>query len=92
MVNTRELAHQVQQTANNFAKFKGVKIESLIGGRAVKEDYQKLEEDSIHLAICTAGRLKDLLNKKKNLLEECQFFLLDEADSLLKDKTEYDIA
>lgn len=26
MVNTRELAHQVQEIANKFAKFKGVKI------------------------------------------------------------------
>lgn len=43
MVNTRELAHQVQEIANKFSKFKGVKIESLIGGRSVKEDHQKLE-------------------------------------------------
>jgi hypothetical protein len=43
----------------------------LIGGRSVKDDHLKLEEENIHLAICTAGRLKDLLNKKKNLLDEC---------------------
>lgn len=41
----------------------------MIGGRSVKDDLQKLEEDSVHLAICTAGRLKDLLNKRKNLLD-----------------------
>jgi ATP-dependent RNA helicase DDX6/DHH1 len=35
--------------------------------------------------------LKDLLRTKKNLLDECEFFILDEADSLLKDKTERDI-
>lgn len=35
--------------------------------------------------------MKDLLRTKKNLLDECQFFILDEADSLLKDKTERDI-
>lgn len=69
MVNTRELAHQVQEIANKFSKFKGVKIESLIGGRSVKDDHQKLDEDCIHLAICTAGRLKDLLNRKKSLLD-----------------------
>ena len=42
MVNTRELAHQVQGIAVKFAEFKGVKIDSLIGGRSVKEDHQKL--------------------------------------------------
>lgn len=71
MVNTRELAHQVQETAIKFAQFKGVKIDSLIGGRSVREDHQKLDQDGIHLAICTAGRLKDLLKSKKSLLDEC---------------------
>lgn len=73
--------------ATKFAKFTKIKIESLIGGRSVKEDHIKLEDENIHLAICTAGRLKDLLRSKKNLLDECNFFVLDEADSLLKDKT-----
>ena len=68
MVNTRELAHQVQEIANKFAKFLGVKIDTLIGGTSVREDFNKLDE-TIHLAICTAGRLKDLLTKKKNLLD-----------------------
>ena len=36
MVNTRELAHQVQEMAIKFAKFTKIKIESLIGGRSVK--------------------------------------------------------
>lgn len=44
MVNTRELAHQVQEIANQFGKFKGVKIDSLIGGKSVREDHQKLEQ------------------------------------------------
>ena len=42
MANTRELTHQVQETANKFAKFMGIRIESLIGGRSVREDHQKL--------------------------------------------------
>lgn len=43
MVNTRELAHQVQEMATKFAQFTKIRIESLIGGRSVKEDHQKLE-------------------------------------------------
>ena len=91
MVNTRELATQVQELASKFAKFTNVKIKSFIGGTEVKKDHENIEKESIHVAICTAGRLKDLLRSKKTLLDQCGFFVLDEADSLLKDKTEHDI-
>jgi ATP-dependent RNA helicase DDX6/DHH1 len=92
MANTHELAHQICEVAKELNKFKRVKVVSLQGGgRTVKEDLKKLEEEN-HLAICTTGRLKDLLSKKKNLLDQCEFFVLDEADRILKDtRTEEDI-
>ena len=43
------------------------------------------------MAVCTPGRLKDLLKKYKDLLSECKFFVLDEADRLLEGNFERDV-
>lgn len=49
----------------------------------VKEDYAKIEDKVAHMVVCTPGRLKDLVKKYDTLLNDCEFFVLDEADRLL---------
>jgi superfamily II DNA/RNA helicase len=34
----------------------------------VKEDYNKIEDKSIQLVVCTPGRLKDIVKRYENLL------------------------
>ena len=41
--------------------------------------------------MCTPGRLKDLLKRYKDLLIDCEFFVLDEADRLLEGNFERDV-
>ena len=84
LVPTRELALQVQTLAQKISKFTKIRIQFFIGGTIVQEDYNKIEEKNIQLVVCTPGRLKDLVKRYKNLLENCQYFVLDEADRLLE--------
>ena len=77
LVPTRELALQGQTLAQKISKFKKINIEYFIGGTMVKEDYAKIEDKVAQMVVCTPGRLKDLVKKYDNLLDECQFFVLD---------------
>lgn len=43
------------------------------------------------MVVCTPGRLKDLIKRYKNLLDDCQYFVLDEADRLLEGNFERDV-
>lgn len=57
----------------------------------VKEDYAKIEDKVAHMVVCTPGRLKDLVKKYDTLLNDCEFFVLDEADRLLQGNFERDV-
>ena len=57
----------------------------------MKEDYMKIEEKRVHLVVCTPGRLKDLIKRRKSLLDDCKFFVLDEADRLLEGNFEREV-
>lgn len=41
--------------------------------------------------VCTPGRLIDLLKRNKDLLDECEYFVMDEADRLLEGNFERDV-
>lgn len=83
---SRELA---EQTYNQFEKFKlhlsnpEVRTLLLIGG--VRVDEQKAElQQGIHIVVGTPGRLEEMINSGYVQLTHCRFFVLDEADALLK--------
>lgn len=76
VVPTRELAKQITHV---FLKYTNLKTVSIYGG--VPTNMQKLEEANV--AVGTPGRLIDLLNKGKLVLNNIQFFILDEADRML---------
>lgn len=77
MVPTRELALQVQTLAQKIGKFAKINIEYFIGGTMVKDDYAKIDSRTVQMAVCTPGRLKDLVKRYDTLLERCEFFILD---------------
>ena len=45
----------------------------------------------LHMVVATAGRLKDLLQKKRMSLDCCRYLCLDEADRMLDMGSEEDI-
>ncbi|KAH8314855.1 hypothetical protein KR074_005377 [Drosophila pseudoananassae] len=83
---SRELA---EQTFNQIEKFKyhlsnpEVRSLLLIGGVRLEEQKAELSK-GIHIVVGTPGRLEELINSGLVQLTHCRFFVLDEADALLK--------
>lgn len=83
---SRELA---EQTYNQIQKFKihlkdpTIRELLVIGGVNVKEQIATLNS-GVDIVVATPGRLEDLIQGGYLLLTHCRFFVLDEADGLLK--------
>ncbi|KZC09103.1 ATP-dependent RNA helicase Ddx1, partial [Dufourea novaeangliae] len=83
---SRELA---EQTFNQIQKFKKymkdptVRELLVIGGISVKEQISVLNS-GVDIVVGTPGRMEDLIQGGYLLLTHCRFFILDEADGLLK--------
>ena len=84
---SRELA---EQTSNQIKKFKKhlqdpqVRDLLVIGGVNIKEQISTLQNVGADIIVGTPGRLEDLIQGGYLSLTHCRFFVLDEADGLLK--------
>ncbi|KAL0818597.1 hypothetical protein ABMA28_009030 [Loxostege sticticalis] len=87
---TRELATQIFKVIEQFLQepeLAHFTLSILVGGRSIDVDAESLKKGS-QIAVCTPGRLMDLLTERKNLnlpvkMKELEFLVLDEADRLL---------
>ncbi|XP_076296995.1 ATP-dependent RNA helicase Ddx1 [Lasioglossum baleicum] len=83
---SRELAEQTFNQIQKFKKYlKDPVIRELlvIGGVSVKEQISVLNS-GVDIVVGTPGRLEDLIQGGYLALTHCRFFILDEADGLLK--------
>ena len=79
---TRELAAQV---AENFVKYgtnHDLKMALLIGGVQMGDQVKALS-DGVDVLIATPGRLMDLFERGKIMLNGCELLVIDEADRML---------
>lgn len=74
---TRELCEQTRKVAVDIVN-KQVRVEVICGGIKSPRDLQ-----SVNIAVCTPGRLIDLLDKESINFSVLNAFVLDEADVLL---------
>ena len=82
MVPTRELAQQIGEVFNKFAKHTKVKAFALFGG--VEQDAQiKKLQDGIDVLIATPGRMFDLISQGFVNINYIEYLVLDEADQML---------
>ncbi|CAB3245567.1 unnamed protein product [Arctia plantaginis] len=87
---TRELATQICTVIELFLQepeLSHITTGLLVGGRPVEVDVETMQKGA-HIAVCTPGRLEDLLGERKQLnlagrLKELEILVLDEADRLL---------
>lgn len=79
---TRELALQIEQEFITLTKGMTFTSITLIGGRNINTDIQRLRRD-YDLVVATPGRLKDLHGQKKIDLKEASVLILDEFDRML---------
>ncbi|KAL1117818.1 hypothetical protein AAG570_004133 [Ranatra chinensis] len=83
---SRELAEQTYQQIIKFQKYLDkpkVKEVLVIGGISVKEQISQIEE-GVDIVVGTPGRMEELISAGYLSLSQCRFFVLDEADGLLK--------
>ncbi|SFJ06598.1 DEAD/DEAH box helicase [Jannaschia pohangensis] len=79
---TRELAAQVAENFDNYAKGSRLKKALLIGGVSFKEQ-DMLIDRGVDVLIATPGRLIDHFERGKLLLTGVEIMVVDEADRML---------
>lgn len=79
---TRELAAQVAEDFATYGKYFNFTVAVLIGGESFVEQEKKLTK-GVDVLIATPGRLLDLYDRGKILLNDVKMFVIDEADRML---------
>ncbi|XP_023349415.1 ATP-dependent RNA helicase Ddx1 [Eurytemora carolleeae] len=83
---SRELAEQTLKQIQKFKKYlvpPAVTELLVVGGISINDQVAALNS-GVDIVVATPGRLEDLINTGKLSLRQCRFFVLDEADGLLK--------
>jgi ATP-dependent RNA helicase DeaD len=79
---TRELAVQVTDEINRFAKYTGIKAVTIYGGQSINLQLDKLRR-GVQIVVATPGRLIDHIKQGSIILDDVRFVVLDEADRML---------
>ncbi|BBD97931.1 ATP-dependent helicase [Sphingobium amiense] len=79
---TRELAAQVAENFEKYGKYHKLNMALLIGGVQMGDQLKALEK-GVDVLIATPGRLMDLFERGKILLNGCSMLVIDEADRML---------
>ncbi|KAI8979550.1 P-loop containing nucleoside triphosphate hydrolase protein [Mycotypha africana] len=90
MAPTRELAQQIEQETLKFATPMGFRCVSIVGGHAIQEQSFNLRNGA-EIVIATPGRLKDCLDRRIIVLNQCAYVVMDEADRMIDMGMEADV-
>src|ERR671939_846561 len=82
LVPTRELALQVTNEINKFAKYTGIRTVDIYGGQSIGLQYDQLRK-GVQIVVATPGRLIDHIKRGSIQLDTVKFVVLDEADRML---------
>ncbi|CAG8658224.1 12275_t:CDS:10, partial [Ambispora leptoticha] len=82
---TRELAQQIEQETLKFAAPMGFNCVSIVGGQAFNL------RNGAEIIIATPGRLKDCLDRRILVLNQCTYVVMDEADRMIDMGFETDV-
>lgn len=79
---TRELALQVSEDFATYGKYHTFTVALLIGGESFMDQEKKLSK-GVDVLIVTPGRLLDMYERGKILLNDVKMLVIDEADRML---------
>ena len=79
---TRELAIQIGESFNAYARHTNLKCTVIFGGVGQSPQVSALR-NGVDVVVATPGRLLDLMNQKHLSLHDVEYFVLDEADRML---------
>jgi len=78
---TRELAGQIKEALIPLAKVRNRSVATFYGGTNVNTDIKRLRR-GVDIAVCTPGRLADLVQQGECDLSDVDIVVLDEADRM----------
>ncbi len=79
---TRELAAQIEQDCRKFATGLALNTVLIVGGVGRGGQVNRMSRGA-DIVVGTPGRICDLMSTRHLLIDQCQFFVLDEADRML---------
>ena len=80
---TRELALQIANDLKTYAKnIKGLRVTAVYGGANIDTQIKDLKRGA-HIVVGTPGRALDLIKRKRLVVENIRYLVLDEADEML---------
>ena len=79
---TRELAQQITDDINSYAKYTKVRATSIYGGVAFEGQFNDLRK-GVPIVVGTPGRLIDHMKRGTLVLKDLKMVVLDEADNML---------
>ncbi len=79
---TRELAAQVEENFTRYGQNHKLTVALIIGGVSFDDQIKKLDRGA-DILIATPGRLLDLFERGKILMQGVEIFVIDEADRML---------
>lgn len=82
LVPTRELAAQVSEQMNNFARRLSLRSTMIYGGGTIQAQIERLHR-GVDIVVATPGRLLDHAERGTVNLSKVEFLVLDEADRML---------
>ncbi|WP_028646751.1 DEAD/DEAH box helicase [Nocardiopsis sp. CNT312] len=78
---TRELAQQVTESLEPYARSVGVRTATVVGGMPIRRQARALHQ-GVQLVVATPGRLRDLMERGDCVLDRVESTVLDEADQM----------
>ncbi|KAK9804524.1 hypothetical protein WJX73_004516 [Symbiochloris irregularis] len=78
---TRELSEQIHKEARKFSKPYNLRVAAAFGGLSKYEQFKDLKGGS-EVAVCTPGRMIDLIKMKACTMHRTTFLVFDEADRM----------
>jgi superfamily II DNA/RNA helicase len=81
LVPTRELAKQVVDVLSPLGKTVGTRVAAFYGGASLDKQVRNLSK-RIEIAVCTPGRMIDLLERGELDLDKVGILVIDEADRM----------
>ncbi|MFE1291369.1 DEAD/DEAH box helicase [Streptomyces sp. NPDC058751] len=81
LVPTRELAQQVNDALEPYARTLGVRLGTVVGGLSINRQ-QALLRTGVEVLVATPGRLTDLVSRRDCFLDQVRITVLDEADQM----------
>jgi ATP-dependent RNA helicase RhlE len=79
---TRELAIQIDASANLYGRTFGLRSAALVGGESLPKQIKALRA-GVDIIVATPGRLNDLVERRSVSLKSIEVLVLDEADRML---------